>query len=53
MRDVPFCEDFTCNLVSLRQLRKRGLWWDNRPGRNHLRQNDNFVVAVLEDRFVL
>ena len=54
--DVAFCEDFTCNLVSLRQLHKRGLWWDNRPGYNHLRQNNNSVVAILEDhhdQFVL
>jgi Reverse transcriptase (RNA-dependent DNA polymerase) len=49
--DVAFCEDFACNLVSLRQLRKQGLWWDNRSGYNHLRRSDNSVVAVLEDHY--
>jgi hypothetical protein len=34
--DVAFCEDFACNLVSLRQLHKHGYWWDNRPSFNHL-----------------
>src|SRR5487761_55819 len=56
LHDVAFCQDFTSNLVSLRQLHKRGLWWDNRPGYNHLRQNNNSVVAILEDhhdQFVL
>ena len=54
--DVAFCENFAANLVSLRRLHNRGLWWDNRPGYNHLRRNDNSVVAILEDhhdQFVL
>src|SRR6202161_4573216 len=56
IRDVAYCQDIAANLVSLRQLHKLGLWWDNRPGYNHLRQNTNSVVAVLEDhhdQFVL
>ena len=56
IRDVAFCPNFAANLVSLQQLHKRGLWWDNRPGYNHLRRSDFSVVAVLEkhyDQFVL
>ena len=49
--DVAFCQDFASNLVSLRQLRKRGIWWDNRPGYNHLRRTNFSVIAVLEDHY--
>jgi hypothetical protein len=48
IRDVAFCPNFAANLVSLQQLHKRGLWWDSRPGYNHLRHSDFSVVAVLE-----
>ena len=51
LHDVAFCENFACNLVSLRQLRKRGIWWDTRPGQNNLRQSDNSVLCELVDRF--
>jgi hypothetical protein len=55
--DVAFCEDFACNLVSLRQLHRHGYWWDNRPGFNHLRfSKDNSTVAILQthhNQFVL
>ena len=51
LNDVAFCQDFTSNLVSLRQLRKRGMWWDNRPGYNHLRRSDFSIVAALEDHY--
>jgi Reverse transcriptase (RNA-dependent DNA polymerase)/GAG-pre-integrase domain len=57
LHDVALCEDFACNLVSLRQLHKQGYWWDNRPGFNQLRQSrDNSTVAILEfhhNQFVL
>jgi Reverse transcriptase (RNA-dependent DNA polymerase) len=46
--DVAFCQDFASNLVSLQQLHKRGLWWDNRPGYNHLRRSDFSTLARLE-----
>ena len=51
IRDVAYyCQDFTTNQVSLSQLHKRGMWWDNRPGYNHLRRVDFSIgfVAVLE-----
>jgi hypothetical protein len=57
LSDVAFCEDFACNLVSLRQLHKQGYWWDNRPKYNHLRRSsDDSIVACLQsyyNQFVL
>src|ERR1700735_2058737 len=49
--DVAFCQDFASNLVSLRQLHKQGIWWDNRPGYNHLRRTNSSAIAVLEDHY--
>ncbi|KAJ8129613.1 hypothetical protein O1611_g4017 [Lasiodiplodia mahajangana] len=49
--DVAFCENFACNLVSLRQLRKKGYYWDNRPPNNCLRRKDGSVVCELKDKF--
>jgi hypothetical protein len=45
IRNVAYCQDFTTNLVSLSQLHKRGVWWDNRPGYNYFSIG---FVAVLE-----
>ncbi|KAH7462214.1 hypothetical protein FOMA001_g18721 [Fusarium oxysporum f. sp. matthiolae] len=50
LNDVAFCENFPCNLVSLRQLRKRGYWWDNRPGYNCLREWNGALVCNLVDQ---
>src|ERR1700735_11083 len=49
--DVALCENFACNLVSFRQLRKRAIWWDTRSGQNPLRRRDNSVLCELVDRF--
>ncbi|KHO10663.1 hypothetical protein MAA_11714 [Metarhizium robertsii ARSEF 23] len=49
--DVALCENFPCNLVSLRQLQKRGYWWDNRPGFNCLRSRGNTVICYIVDRY--
>lgn len=54
--DVALCENFPCNLVSLRQLHKRGYWWDNRPRQNCLRDRNHAIVsrlAVRHDQFVI
>lgn len=50
LRDVALCENFPCNLVSLRQLQKRGYWWDNRPQFNCLRSHNNTIICTLMDR---
>jgi len=47
LKDVAFCENFACNLVSLRLLRSQGLWWDQRPGYDELRRADNSLVCKL------
>ncbi|RYP87917.1 hypothetical protein DL769_000369 [Monosporascus sp. CRB-8-3] len=49
--DVAHCEDFACNLVSLRQLQKKGYWWDNRGINNFIRDKYDQVVATLTDKF--
>ena len=40
-----------CNLVSIHQLHKRGLWWDNRPEFNCLRRANNSVLCQLTDHY--
>jgi hypothetical protein len=32
LRDVVYCKSFACNVVSLRQLERHGIWWDMSPG---------------------
>lgn len=49
--DVALCEKFPCNLVSFRQLQKRGYWWDNRPGCNCLKSSNNNIVCYIFDRY--
>jgi Pol polyprotein len=51
LQDVALCQGMACNLVSLRQLKKRGIWWDNRPGFNCLRRANNSTLCTLVDRF--
>lgn len=51
LRDVALCENFPCNLVSLRQLQKRGYWWDSRLQFNCLRTYNNEVICKLIDRY--
>ncbi|KID81860.1 polyprotein [Metarhizium guizhouense ARSEF 977] len=56
LHNVALCENFAANLVSLRQLRQHGYWWDNRLNHNCLRAyNGNIVCKVLDrhDQFVL
>ena len=49
--NAAFCMDFACNLVSYRKLKRRGFWWDNRPGNNCLRRADHSILAFLKDRY--
>jgi hypothetical protein len=51
LQDVALCQGMACNLVSLRQLRKRGIWWDNRPGFNCLRKANNSMLCDLTDHY--
>lgn len=51
LRNVAYCPGFACNLVSLRKLRKQGLWWDNSPGNNCIRKANNTIICYLSDRY--
>ena len=48
LHDVAFCPTFATNLVSLGDLRRRGFWWDNRPGHNELRRGNRIVGRLQE-----
>lgn len=50
LHDVAFCENFACNLVSLRLLRRKGYWWDNKVPNNYLRRKDDSIICSLIDR---
>ncbi|KAJ3454028.1 hypothetical protein MRS44_018660 [Fusarium solani] len=47
--DVALCTSLTTNLVSFSKLRKRGLWWDTRPGNNCLRRADGSHLGEVEE----
>jgi hypothetical protein len=47
LQDVAYCENFACNLVSLRVLQSQGYWWNTRQG--HLYNANGEVAAVVED----
>lgn len=49
LRDVAYCPDLHCNLVSFRLLRRQGLWWDTKTNPTTLRRNDDTLVATLEE----
>jgi hypothetical protein len=55
--EVAFCKDFACSVVSMKVLRSfEGLWWDNKPPNNALRDAvDDLVAEVTEryDQFIL
>lgn len=54
--DVAYCQGFACNLVSLRLLRRKGYWWDNKPPNNCLRIGNGSLTCELSDhhdQFVL
>ena len=54
---AAFCEGFACNLVSLKKLLARGLWWDTKPDNNCLRHvDDDEILCTIynaHDQFVL
>ena len=48
---MAYCENFACNLVSFRKLKRRGFWWDIRSDQTYLKRADNSVFAYLKDRY--
>jgi hypothetical protein len=49
LRDVAYCPDILCNLVSFRQLRTHGIWWDNRRDPTTLRRSDQSAITELKE----
>lgn len=50
LQDAALIRDMACNLVSLRQLRKGGYWWDNKGSQTYLMNSEDEVVCELVDR---
>jgi hypothetical protein len=42
---VLLSEGFVCNLVSLRLLRRRCFWWDNKPLNSFVRSHDSSIIC--------
>ena len=49
--DIVYCKDFAANLVLFCQLRKYGIWWDNRPNYNQLQHTNFSTITLLEDHY--
>lgn len=50
LRDVAYCKEFICNVVSLRRLQASGIWWDMSPGNSCLRNTSGRRICRLEDQ---
>jgi len=51
---MAYCENFACNLVSFRKLKRRGFWWDTRSDQTCLtclKRADNSMFAYLKDQY--
>ena len=51
---VAFCPTFACNIISVRELNRRKIWWDNRL--NRLVRNDGSTLCLMstqEGQFVV
>jgi hypothetical protein len=51
LNDMAYCPDLLIILVLLRQLRRRGLYWDNAQNPIILRRKDNTLIATLLDKY--
>jgi hypothetical protein len=49
--NVAYCPDLLTTLVLLRQLRRRGLYWNNFQDFITLRRKDNTLIATLLDKY--
>jgi hypothetical protein len=47
--NVAYCSNFACNIVSYRKLKLQGLWWNDKPPKNHLETRDGVTVAYVQD----
>lgn len=51
LEDVAYCPRLLTTLVSLRQLRKKGLYWDNRRDPTTLRHSDQTIACTIKDLY--
>jgi hypothetical protein len=51
LQNVAWCPDILCNLVSFRQLRQQGIWWDTKGEPTRLRRSDNTTITFLKERY--
>lgn len=49
LSNVAYCPTFACSVVSLRELNKRGIWWDNRH--NILTRADGSELCELSNHY--
>ncbi|RKK11109.1 hypothetical protein BFJ65_g15101 [Fusarium oxysporum f. sp. cepae] len=51
LEDVAYCPRLLTTLVSLRQLRKKGFYWDNRCNPTTLRRLDRTIACTIHDLY--
>jgi hypothetical protein len=51
LNNVAYCPDLLTTLVLLRQLRRRGLYWNNAQNPIILRRKNNTLIATLLDKY--
>ncbi|KAH7465077.1 hypothetical protein FOMA001_g13637 [Fusarium oxysporum f. sp. matthiolae] len=51
LEDVAYCPRLLTTLVSLRQLRKKGFYWDNRRNPTTLRRLDRTIACTIHDLY--
>ncbi|KAM4058338.1 GAG-pre-integrase domain-containing protein [Hirsutella rhossiliensis] len=50
LTDAAYCENFACNLISYKHLKRQGVWWDESPGqRSCLRAADRRILAFVQE----
>jgi hypothetical protein len=49
LKDVAWCPEILCNLVSFRSLRQQGIWWDNKNEPTALKRRDDSIIAHLKE----
>lgn len=51
LEDVALCPSLLTTLVSLRQLRRKGYYWDNEHDPTTLRRRDKSIVCEVQDMY--
>jgi hypothetical protein len=51
LNNMAYCSDLLTTLVSLRQLRRKGLYWNNAQDFITLRRKNKTLIATLLDKY--